>query len=83
MSDYSSPFLPSEKTDSRNSDPVRVKQRIRYFELGLVLFVAFAGSVAISVYTVFSGASLYGPQPSSALSFVGVIEEVAALGVLF
>ena len=63
--------------------PAAPSRRLRSFELLLVLFVAFAGSVAISLYVVFSNASLYGSETSPTLNFATVIQEIAGLGVLF
>ena len=86
MSDSSPKLLPPNDAragiDSNDPAPAKASQRLRCFELMLVLFVAFAGSVSVSIYTLFTGASLYGSNASSALNFVGVIQEVAALGVL-
>jgi membrane protease YdiL (CAAX protease family) len=87
MSDSSSQLSPSNdlptEIDSPDPAPERESQRLRYFELVLVLFVALAGSVVVSIYTVISGVSLFGSNPPPALNFVGVVQEVAALGVLF
>lgn len=86
MSDSASQLLdPNDvRAEIDSNDPARAKtsQRLRCFELVLVLFVAFAGSVSVSIYTLFSGASLYRSNAPSTLNFVGVIQAVAALGVL-
>jgi membrane protease YdiL (CAAX protease family) len=85
MNDPASPLTPpfDVRTEIDSSEsPARSSQSLRWVELSLVLFVAFAVSVSVSIYTVFSGANLYGSKPSSALNFAGVIQEVAALGVL-
>ena len=86
MNDSSSQVLPVNdvrtEIDSRDPAP-KESQRLRCFELILVLFVAFGGSVSISIYALFTGVTLYEVKHSSALNFVGVIQELAALGVLF
>lgn len=86
MNDPASPLTPAVdvRTEIDSSEPpARSSQSLRWAELVLVLFVAFAVSVAVSIYTVFTGVNLYGSNPSSALNFTGVIQEVAALSVLF
>lgn len=86
MADPSSQLLLDVRTEIDSHDPAaRASRRLRIIELVLVLFVAFAVSVSVSIYAALSGASLYGSNGSnpSALNFAGVIQEVAALGVLF
>jgi membrane protease YdiL (CAAX protease family) len=58
-------------------------RRLRTAELCLVLFVAFAGALSLSVYTALTGAHVYASTPSRALNFGAVIQELAGLGVLF
>ena len=86
MADPSSQLLLDVRTEIDSHDPAaRASRRLRIIELVLVLFVAFAVSVSVSIYAALSGASLYGSNGSnpSALNFAGLIQEVAALGVLF
>lgn len=86
MNNPSSPLTPpfDVRTEIDSSEPpARTSQSLRWVELLLVLLVAFGVSVSVSIYTVVSGAKLYGSSSSPALNFAGVIQEVAALGVLF
>jgi membrane protease YdiL (CAAX protease family) len=87
MSDLSPPqssSVDAPRTEIDSGDLAqRSNRKLRSFELILVLFVAFAVSVSVSIYSVVSGANLYGANNASALNFAGVIQEVAALGVLF
>jgi membrane protease YdiL (CAAX protease family) len=55
---------------------------LRWMELGLVLFVAFAQSLVISIYTLSRSSDLSGIGVSTARILAGVILEVGALAVL-
>ena len=55
---------------------------LRWMELGLVLFVAFAQSLVISIYTLARSSDLSGTGVPSVRILAGVILEVGALAVL-
>jgi membrane protease YdiL (CAAX protease family) len=73
------------KAETRPYEPAPAENshRVRIAELVLVLFVAFAGPLSLSVYTALTSAHVYASTPSPALNFVAVIQELAGLGVLF
>jgi membrane protease YdiL (CAAX protease family) len=60
----------------------RDSNRLRWFELVLVLVVAFGNALAVSIFTVLTRTNLYSGSNLTSLGFIGVIQEIPPLAVL-
>jgi membrane protease YdiL (CAAX protease family) len=76
-------YAPLVESVDQSEATNKPSNRLRWFELVLVLVVAFGNALAVSIFTVLTRTtSLYSGSSFSSLGFVGVIQEIPPLALL-